>query len=194
MPVDEGGLTRYKKAHMPDLVFQSAVEGLFVHGVGKRSTERLKDRLRKIGLNLDRKFDPAYPRDTWEQVLEITREELFPEMEIDTGYFKIGEAIVDGYSETLIGKALVGVVRLLGPKRTLARMTKNLRSANNYNETAQSDLSENGAEIWINEGKMNPYYFAGIFAATVRFAGAKGVQVTVRKHDETGATYEVVWA
>ena len=47
-----------------------------------------------------------------------------------------------GYEKTLVGSALTAMLRVLGPKRTLERMTRNFRTANNYTEVTVEALAE----------------------------------------------------
>ena len=176
-----------------EVVFQQAVEGLFEHGIPKRLTPALVLRVRELGVDLDGKLDPAYPRATWNAVLAAVRTHAFGDLSEDEAYFQIGRSVVIGYSETLVGRALVGVARLMGPRRMLARMTRNLRSASNYNETRYVDAPDGSVEIWINEAQLHPRYVAGLLYAAVEIAGGKGIEVALSDRDAQGCTYKVRW-
>ena len=177
----------------PEVIFDNAFEGLFGIALKGRLTPRLKERLRAIGVDLDRKLNPAYPRDTWKEALTIAREEIFPQFPVGEGMREVGKTVVNGYAETLMGRALASMVRLLGPKRTLARMTKNLRTASNFNDTRFVDLGPTQAEIWVNEGRIHPEYLAGLLEAALRYAGAASPQVTVLAANSEGVTYSARW-
>ncbi len=177
-----------------EVVFQQAVEGLFEHGIPRRLTPALVQRARELGVELDGRLYPAYPRATWNALLTAVRTCAFPELQEDEAYFQIGRSVVIGYSQTLVGRALVGVARLMGPRRMLARMTRNLRSASNYNETRYADLPDGSAEVWVNEAQLHPRYVAGLLYAAVEIAGGKQIDVSLASRDAQGCTYEVRWA
>lgn len=177
-----------------DVIFQHTVEGLFAHGIPEQVTPRLKDRLRTIGVDLDRRLDPAYPRSVWNQVLHITREEAFSTLTEEQGFFQLGRRTVEGYTETLLGRAAAALAKVIGPRRTLSRMSHNLRSAGNYNQTRFSELPDGGVALWVNEAILSPQFLAGIIEASARIAGAKDVRVEVAQTDDSGCTYHVHWS
>lgn len=181
------------KAAEPELIFDNAFEALFGIALKNRLTPRMKERLRGIGVHLDRKLQPAYPRAVWAEALSITREEIFPFLPTPEGFRELGRTVLNGYAETLVGKALASIVRLIGPKRTLARMTKNLRSASNFNDTRFVDLGPTSAEIWVNEGIIHPEYVGGLLEGALRYAGATNPKISVLARDENGCTYSASW-
>src|SRR5262249_52387161 len=105
----------------PRYDFAVAYEGLFHRGLGSSLTPRLKARLRAAGLDLDRPFEPAYPADRWPIFLRMTAEELFPAVPIGDALRKMGERFFLGYVETLVGKAMLAAMRVIGPMRSLGR-------------------------------------------------------------------------
>ncbi len=175
------------------VVFEQTIEGLFVRGLNGRLTAQAKERLRAAGLDLDRKLLPAYPFDTWMAVLRIAAEECFPRAPLDEALFKVGEALIEGYRETFLGRAVLGMVRVLGPRRTVLRATQNFRSGNNYTEAKVTDVSESCMELWMNEVGPYPTFTSGIICAALRATGVEP-KVALEGHDGHACTYRITWA
>jgi len=175
------------------VVFEQTIEGLFIRALGARLTPSAKERLKSAGVDLSRPLLPAYPFDTWMTSLKIAAEEVFASHAQDEAMFKLGELLIDGYKETFLGRAVLGFVRVLGPRRTLGRSTQNFRSGNNYTETRVTDLAPNCAELWMNEVGPYPTFTQGILVAALRASGAQDLKVVVSKFDGHAATYQVTW-
>lgn len=175
------------------VVFNHTIEGLFVKALGARWSPKAKTRLREAGLDLDKPLLPAYPFEVWMTVLRVASEELFPGEPVDSAMRKLGESFMDGYQTTLLGRAVLGMMTVLGPKRTLLRSTQNFRSGNNYTETRVTEVSPSAMDLWMNEVGPYPTFTAGIMLAALKAAGAKP-QVEVRDHDGHACTYRVSWA
>jgi uncharacterized protein (TIGR02265 family) len=175
------------------LVFAHTVEGLFKRGVSGRLSSELKERLRQAGLDLERPLMPAYPLETWFQCVSLTARALYPEDSEELALRKLGERMVDGYLETTMGSAMFGLLRLLGPQRTLGRMQKNLRSANNYTEARLTEVDPRALDLWMNEPGPLRYFMQGVLLAGLRGAGTPDVRVELGHFDDTGVTYRVSW-
>jgi len=174
------------------LVFEQTIEGLFVRAVGSRMTPRLKQRLREAGVDLDRKLLPAYPFGVWMQSLKVGSEELFPGQPPDVAQFQLGELFIEGYRETFLGRAVLGMIRVLGPRRTLRRSTQNFRSGNNYTETKLTEVDETCSELWMNEVGPYPSFTAGIIHGALVACGVTPT-VEMRDHDGHACTYRISW-
>lgn len=175
------------------LVFQNTVEGLFARGLAGRVTPALKEQLRREGLDLDRPLLPAYPVETWSRCVALTARALHPGEPEGVALSKVGERMVEGYRETAVGRAVFGVLTLLGPRRTLGRMQQNLRSANNYTEVRLTEVGSREADLWMNEPGLLRYFMRGVLLAGLRGAGTADAQVELRQFDDAGVTYRVSW-
>ncbi|PTL79111.1 DUF2378 family protein [Vitiosangium sp. GDMCC 1.1324] len=181
---------------MPDelLVFEQTIEAVFVRALHGRIPPGCKVRLRQVGLDLDQKLRPAYPFDAWMQFLRITAEELYPGEPLETGAFKIGEACIDGFRETMLGRAVLSLLRVLGPRRALMRATQNFRAGNNYTESRLKELSPRQFELWMNEVGSLPSFTAGILHAGLRTAGADNIRIDMTGYDGHACTYCISWS
>jgi uncharacterized protein (TIGR02265 family) len=173
------------------LVWVHTVEGL-LRACQSRATPRWRERLRGAGLDLEKPLAPAYGREQWRDLITISSQELFtgtPEERFE----QLGAAFIDQYAQTFIGRALAKLVAVIGPRRALERMTRSLRSGNNYSETRASFPGPGRAEFWLNETLGAPSYIHGALSAVMKLSGAKGVRVKTMETDGHAATFSVEW-
>lgn len=175
------------------LVYEQTVEGLFIRALGNRLTPECRARLSEAGLDVTRKLKPAYPFPSWMTFIRIAAEELYPGMPLPEATFKLGEAHLEGFRETMLGRAVISLLRVLGPKRALLRATQNFRAGNNYTETRVTELTPYQFELWMNEVGNFPEFTAGIIHAGVRMSGAKEPRVEPTGYDGHACTYRITW-
>ncbi len=174
------------------LVFEQALEGLFIRGLRGQINEGLKQKLIPEGLNLNKPLLPAYPFTTWMRCLRLTAESLHPSIPLEEGMFRLGEAMIHGYGETLVGRAILKMAAILGPRRTLMRASHSFRSGNNYTETKIIESSATTARLWMNEVGEHPTFTAGIIHAALRTSGVSP-QITVESHNAQGCVFLCRW-
>ena len=176
------------------LVFEQTIEAMFLRALGGRMTPSCKARLRQAGLDLDRKLQPAYPFQSWMSFLRIAAEEFHPNEPLDVGVFKLGMAYIEGFRETMLGRAVLSMLRVLGPRRALMRATQNFRAGNNYTESRMKELGPRQFELWMNEVGSLPTFTAGILHAGLRTAGAENIRVDLSGYDGHACTYCISWS
>ena len=86
------------------------------------------------------------------------------------------------------------VVHLLGPDRTVRRMTRNFRTATNYIETTCTEIAPHTYEISFNDVSGVPGFYLGLLEGGFTRAGAKGLAIKVQSQVELGALYRCSWA
>ena len=175
------------------VVFDHTVEGLFLIALQGRLSAVAAARLRAEGLDLSKKLQPAYSFETWRKCLEVAVTDLYGRVPKAEGYRRLGHDVVKGMGKTVIGKAMVGVARLLGPLRALRRLDHNLHSADNYVQARLTELSSNWCEVAINEVMEQPGYYQGILEACLEMAGAKCIRVELLAREGRGASFLVQW-
>jgi uncharacterized protein (TIGR02265 family) len=106
--------------------------------------------------------------------------------------FELGRRFIEGYSETIVGKAMLTALKVLGPRRTLERMSRNFRSGNSYTETKLEAKGPTEFTLWFNEVK-EPEFYRGMLVAGVGHAGAKNLEVKTLGHDASGASFSIRW-
>jgi uncharacterized protein (TIGR02265 family) len=174
------------------VVFEQAIEGLFVRALGPRLTPDCKARLKVLGLDVDAKLLPAYSFDVWMKALEVVSSELYPTQPLPEAMFKVGSLLIAGYQETFLGRAVLGMIRVLGPRRMLMRATQNFRSANNYTESRVTDVDAKTVELWMNEVGPHPTFTAGIVYGALAATGVTP-SVVVKDHDGHACTFVCTW-
>jgi uncharacterized protein (TIGR02265 family) len=173
------------------VVFGTSVEAL-VRVLGPSLDASVRQRFRELGVDLDRP-NPAYPYAQWLDTLRLAMAIKWPGMPLDEATFRMGRAIFESYGQTLMGKALLQLVKVLGPRRGLDRMTRNLRTTNNYSETRLTVVGPNQYQLWVNKAAF-PHYFRGVLVAGLEFSGAKGLSVQlVRASPEDGVVFDLSW-
>ncbi|HVG59468.1 MAG TPA: DUF2378 family protein [Hyalangium sp.] len=175
------------------MVFDHSVEGLFLVALRGRLSPATEEKLRRAGLDLSKKLQPAYPFEVWKQCLEIVATDLYPSLPRSEAWQKLGRAIVDGMSQRVMGRAMVRVSRLLGPLRALRRLDHILNSADNYVEARVTERSPTCVDVWINEVMGQPSYYKGILEASLVMTGTEVGQVEVLSREGSGATFRVSW-
>ena len=171
------------------IVYDVTVESMFFRALKGRISERCKQRLKAAGLDLDAKLKPSYSRDVWQQCLRIAVEEVYPSVPEAQAFRELGERVADSLRETTMGPAIMGMLRLLGPKRGLKRMTQNFEYANNYNQTKLEELGPNSFRLWINEAGISPHFIAGTVSAVLKAAGAPNAKIEIERFDGQECTY-----
>lgn len=176
-----------------EVIFAGAVEGLFFKGLGERVTPQLREALKVIGIDLSRALLPAYPRETWNTAIRLAAQHAWPQLEAGEAHVRLGRVLIEGFQQTLLGRALAGVAKVLGPMRTLARMRKNFRTGGNYNEVLLTPEGAKCALFWINEPALHPGYVQGMLEGSLEISGGKNSSVVVVSKDAQGTTYRVSW-
>jgi uncharacterized protein (TIGR02265 family) len=177
------------------LVFDQAVDGLFLRGHGPRLTPAFKAELRTLGIDLDKKLLPAYPLAKINAATEIMRRHLYAHIADDhSAYRAMGEAVLDGYFDTVLGRAMANVLRVIGFRKAIERMPRNLASGNNYQQVSLNWLAPNQVEMAVAEAMPHPALNLGVFdRAFTHWFKAPGFHVSVARAHAPGATYLMKW-
>ncbi len=171
------------------VIFQQVIESL-ERVLGQRLDAPLRQRYRdELGIDFSKRL-PAYPLETWNRAVRLAMEALQPGVEAKAAQKFLGRRVVETFRETLIGKALFAALRVLGPKRAVVRMTRNLRTSNNYTESTVEETEPGQYVVWLNQIDL-PWFDEGVLEAGLQAAGAPGCVVEVMRHDEKGTTYQV---
>lgn len=176
-----------------DIVFDNTVDGLFRRGLGRQMTPRCKERLKAAGLDLDQKLRPSYPRLQYYEFVNIAAEELYPNLSRDAAHYELGKQFIAGFQETLLGKAVVSLVRLLGPRKTLAKMSQNMQSSNNYMKTSLRELGPGDCEITLSQVSGAPRYFEGVLLRAVELSGGENAHVKPTRAEGPSYVYRCTW-
>ena len=176
-----------------ELVFAQTVEGLF-RALGPLSHVD-KARFRRAGIDPDLTLEPAYPASTYVELQRIAVDVFAPDLPFSLGIEALGARFVDGYGETLIGRAVLVGMKLLGPRRTLQRLTRTLTTGSTFFQTSLEEAAPGVWRLWINRVTY-PGWYLGLLRRGLELAGARDVQLKVLEHvgPGLGLTLEVRWS
>jgi uncharacterized protein (TIGR02265 family) len=175
------------------VVYVQVVEGLLKHGLHGKVSPRLRERLRQAGVDLDRPLMPAYRVSVWMHCLSVIAEETYPGVPPEEAFRRLAEAHVEGYGHTLLGRALYGVMRMLGPRRVAQRLPQTLRGTDNYTEAVLTERGPTTYEMRLNSSIPSPGYVEALFEAMLRVGGAESPRVTKLHTDEQSTLYQLTW-
>lgn len=175
------------------LWFSQPVEGLFIRGLGDRLSPAAKDALAKAGIDVRKKLEVAYTAEVVQQACFTVLPFVYPQLSHDEGLCELGRTLVQGYSSTLMGSAMVGVMKVIGTRRSLERMTKNFRTGGNYIETAATVLGPSSVELWFNDVSEMPGFYRGILVGGGDLLGAENLRVTQKLGAPPTAVFHVTW-
>lgn len=173
------------------LIFAQTFEGLF------RATAQHLDAptvagLQAAGIDPQAELKPAYPLPVFYDTVRLLGARLFPGQAPDAQNRRLGRQFMDGYALTMVGRAMVGMMRVIGPRRTLERLSRQFRTGNNFSETSVKEVGPGHSELWCNQVTL-PGWYEGIVSRGLEFAGAREVHVQMIHHDDRGATFRITW-
>jgi uncharacterized protein (TIGR02265 family) len=176
------------------MVYRTTVEALLQRTLKARGAlnSTVLEKLSALGV------DPAAPKDvpkaTWQALLWLSAEVLFPGRPREAQLHALGGQLLRAWNETLPGKVLFTTLRVIGVRRGLHRMSTNFRSSNSYTTSTAKDLGPNDVEVWISDVNGAPTYIQGLMHAAVELAGGTGVGVDITAAEGDSATYRIRWA
>jgi uncharacterized protein (TIGR02265 family) len=175
------------------VVFGNTAQGLFQVALKGRLSPGALTRLREAGLDVTQPVAVAYPVEQWRRLLEIAALDFSPEATPQEAYRRLGEQLVEGLGQTMLGKAMAAMARLVGPARTLQRMNRNLRNSDNFVEATLSEEGPGRYSLCLNDTMGLPTFYQGILQASVAVAGAREPRVEVARVDGVACTLSIQW-
>lgn len=160
-------------------------------GLGDKATPALLAQLKERGVDVAR-LPPAMPVEVWGTHMDFIREQVFPELERDEGLRHIGRAFIAGWQRTLLGSAVSKMLKLVGPARTLPRLTRTFRTSNNFSSAETELLSANSARIVISDVHEMPSLWRGTIEGGLFLLVSEG-EVVIEKSDPPGVSLLVTW-
>jgi uncharacterized protein (TIGR02265 family) len=145
-----------------------------------------------LGIDLSKPLLPAYPAATHAALIDFIVQQRFPSLPPEQGEFEAGRAFLHTYTETLLGRAIRGLLWTIGPHRSIERMSRTFRTANNFTDTRLQRLGPASYELWFNF-VSRPHYYRGIVHQTLEFGAVKGLEVKLVARQGDEATFHVSW-
>jgi uncharacterized protein (TIGR02265 family) len=173
------------------VVFAQSMEGLY--RALEPHTPQERAAFMKAGVQKDARFLPAYPLAQYIEVMDACAASRFAGLPEHARYQEVGRLFFSGFEKTLMGGALIAMLKVLGPRRTLQRMTRSFRTANNFTEGTVEELAPNHHLVKVNY-TLRPGFYAGLLEQGCLRAGAKHLSISLVETRELTATYELKWA
>ena len=147
------------------LIFSGSIEALMkVVAAHKLSAETMKA-LAAMRMGPGFKIEPAYPARDWAKAVKLIGAELFPGLPPDEQHRQLGKATVLQFADSLMGRAMFAAAKVIGARRSLERMSHNLRTGANFIETRFTVIDDRTQELWINDVSEVPGFYAGMLIA-----------------------------
>lgn len=178
------------------LVFGQTLEALFLKGLKGKLTPELLAQLRALGLDLEKPLLPAYTRQAVHEFISLTARTLFPTLPVSDAFYQVGKAVTPGQRTTFLGNAILTVVGLIGPHRSLERVARTFRTTNNYMNVTLTRVAASTYTLELEPSNEYPSYMQAVIEDILTVAGAKELSVKVERHDPKTAhcTYRITWA
>lgn len=146
-----------------------------------------------LGIDLSKPLLPAYPLETYSALIGFIARCRWPDLPAAEADVEVGRAFIEAYTtQTLLGRAAKGLLRVIGPHRALERMSRTYRTANNYTQTRLESLGPTRYSLWFNY-VIREGYFRGMVHATLALTGVKQCEVTLAATQGHEVTFHVSW-
>lgn len=171
------------------LIFSGSIDALMkvvaLHPLSPEATKALA----ALRMGPGFKVEPAYPAEDWARAVKIIGADLYPLEKPDDQHRLVGRATVLQFAESLMGRAMFAAARVIGARRSLERMTHNLRTGANFIETRFTVLDERTQEFWINDVCDVPGFYAGLISAGADFMQGWSDQIEIKAREGPSCLY-----
>lgn len=175
------------------VVFGSGFDSLFSKDFRTKVTPALDAELKALGVRLDKPFQAGYPVEVWNSVLELTAKHLYASDSMPEAFFKLGRTTIVGFCETLAGRALFPLLRLIGPVRAVERAARNYAATNNYTQVTLTRVGPTCFDFHLNEKHSLPQFDMGVLHEALVQLHVASPGVTLKDHDSEGFTMRLEW-
>ncbi|MGV3624014.1 MAG: DUF2378 family protein [Archangium sp.] len=179
---------------MEGVVFRHAVES-FLANVVKRNgllTPDFEAELLSIG------FDVNKPRDTdaevWLALLRKTAKRLEPNAPEADALERVGREMLRGLFDTLVGRGMLMVMKLLGPRKALLQIAESYKTSDNITKVTTQELSPTHVKLSFNSVGGVPTYVRGLLREAMHALKVRDGGITFLERADGGTDFEVKWS
>jgi uncharacterized protein (TIGR02265 family) len=186
--------TRASLPYAERLIFPIPIEGLWVRALSRDLTPALRERLCAEGLDLEAPLAPAYPLERFETWLHLTAAGLRPDLPESEGVRWLGRRFLEGYQQTLVGKATSATLKLLGVRRSVDRLTRTFATGDNFMSAEGFDEAPGVVRVEVGPIGRQAHYVHGLLEGGLSMVGARegSVEYTGTGAEER-AVYRMSW-
>lgn len=171
------------------LIFGNSVQGML--GALGELTPELKAKLTALGVNPD-KLLPAYGVPAYVKLLDFIGAERFPKLQGNERDRALGQEFIRGFQKTFVGKATMTLGSVLGPMRATMRLTRTMRTVNNYSSAEAIPLSPSSVQVWCHP-VLRPWYYVGVFEQAGWELHGPSYSVELQKFEQERADFLIRW-
>jgi len=172
------------------VVFVAGMEGL-IKALEPRVDAAFWKKLRERGFDREKPLLAATPAKTWLLVLEAGVEAVGGDR--TAALRALGVAAIEGFQQTLVGRALFPLLKLIGLKRGLERISRSFQSGNDFLDMKLVSFEPGEARLEAREVLGVGEHFAGMLIAGCTAVGAREVSCETRPAGN-GAHFVVKWS
>jgi uncharacterized protein (TIGR02265 family) len=147
----------------------------------------------KAGVTGAAPWRSAYPRADFVAILEASATSRFGALPPEQRMAAIGRLSFDRFDSSRIGRAMLGVFRVLGPRRAIGRLARSFRNVNNFTEVAVEEVSPTHARVVMRQVIFEGFYLGIIQAGLERAGAVNGVVKVASISPERTVVYDVTW-
>jgi len=176
------------------VIYKHSVEAFIQRVLLRRGLLSLEfDReLRALGVDASRPTEVT--ADVWIKLLKLTARRISPNKTEEEALEELGREQLRGYLEGLVGRAILTVVKLGGPQRTMLRMAENIRTADSITRVQAVELSPTSVQLEFDTDYGVQGYMRGLLHETLVMQNVKDPKVTVRKTETGSLVFTTSWS
>ena len=172
------------------LIFGNSVEGM-LRALGAPLAPDVKASLVALGVNPD-KLLPAYDVPAYVKLLDFIGARRFPELAANERDRALGREFILGFGQTFVGKATMSLGRVLGPMRATQRLSRTMRTVNNYSVSEAIPASDRQVQVWCHP-VLRPWYYVGVFEQAGWDLHGPSYTVALQKFEGERADFLINW-
>ena len=176
----------------PKVLYVTFVQAIFLQSHAAALTPRLRERLFQCGLDLDR-VEPMYRADHLPLWLKATAEEVHPGLPEGQAFELMGRQCMEGWRQTLLGRAVTMISRFVPPKTALIRLEASFRGLDNFTRVDFLDRGPTELDVTFRDALGVPDFFLGFMRAGATLSSARNPRVELLRHEPPSATFRCSW-
>jgi uncharacterized protein (TIGR02265 family) len=173
----------------------SAVESMWLKAHKKHLTPQLKGEVKALGIDLDAPLKPTYENEVLHACTRLLRRRVYGHLPDDgVAYRAIGEAVIDGFFDTVIGKAMANVFKLIGFKKVIDRLPQTLQRGNTHVKASLEWKGASEAVLMVSDAEPHPMINVGVFERAFRhWFNVPGFKAELLSSTKEQTAYRLTW-
>lgn len=177
-------------AELERVIFPAQAEGL-LRGLQPDVTDALASKLKMLALDPGQPFPPAWPSSRLKEWLDAISDVVYESCTRDEAHRRIGRRFIDGWQRTMLGAASAQLLKVLGTRRALERLTRAFRTGDNYTESSVAFPAPTVALVTVRSEPL-PHYIAGVLDGGLALLNVKG-KVSVESVEGDVMVFRIEW-